>query len=75
MILPRGNDMARTLTDVIKGLPLDQQQEVEAQAARLIAGEMIPNAETIEAIMEIRRGELVTVGSLDKLFRDLNADD
>jgi hypothetical protein len=75
MTLPRGNDMARTFNDVIKGFPLDQQQEVEAQAARLIADEMIPNAETIEAIMETRRGELVTVGSLDKLFRDLNADD
>ncbi len=36
---------------------------------------LIPNAETIEAIMEARRGELVTVGSLDNLFLDLNADD
>src|SRR5277367_712668 len=32
--------MARTLDDVIKGLPLDQQREVEAQAARLIEEEM-----------------------------------
>lgn len=32
--------MARTLDDVIKGLPLDQQQEVAAQAARLIEDEM-----------------------------------
>lgn len=32
--------MARTLNDVIKGLPLDQQLEVEAQAARLIEDEM-----------------------------------
>ena len=36
---------------------------------------LIPNAETIEAIMEARRGELVKVGSVDNLFRDLNADD
>ena len=36
---------------------------------------LIPNAETIKAIMEARRGELVKVGSLDNLFRDLNADD
>jgi adenylate kinase len=28
--------MSRALDDVIKGLPLDQQQEIEAQAARLI---------------------------------------
>ena len=36
---------------------------------------LIPNAETIEAIMEARRGELVKIGSLDNMFRDLNADD
>ena len=36
---------------------------------------LVPNAKTIEAIMEARRGELVKVGSLDNLFRDLNADD
>ncbi len=35
----------------------------------------IPNAETIDAIMEARRGELVKIGSLDNMFRDLNADD
>ncbi len=32
--------MVRTLDDVIKGLPLDQQEEVAAQAARLIDEEM-----------------------------------
>jgi transcriptional regulator with XRE-family HTH domain len=32
--------MARTLNEVIKGLPLDQQQEIETQAARLIEDEM-----------------------------------
>lgn len=32
--------MARALDDVIKGLPLDQQQEVETQAARLIEEEI-----------------------------------
>src|SRR5476651_786095 len=36
----KGHDMARTLNDVIKGLPLDQQQEIEVQAARLIEDEM-----------------------------------
>ena len=36
---------------------------------------LIPNAETIDAIMEARRGELVKIGSVDNLFRDLNADD
>jgi DNA-binding XRE family transcriptional regulator len=32
--------MARTLNDVIQGLPVDQQQEVAAQAQRLIEDEM-----------------------------------
>ncbi|MBF0628894.1 MAG: hypothetical protein HQL91_11820 [Magnetococcales bacterium] len=33
--------MARTLDEVIRGLPLDQQQEIETQAARLIEDEMV----------------------------------
>jgi DNA-binding XRE family transcriptional regulator len=32
--------MARAMNDVIKGLPLDQQQDVEVQAARLIEEEI-----------------------------------
>ena len=32
--------MARTLNDVIQGLPVDQQQEVAARAQRLIEDEM-----------------------------------
>ena len=32
--------MTRTLNDMIAGLPIDQQREVEAQAARLIEEEM-----------------------------------
>lgn len=32
--------MTRTLTEVIKGLPLDQQQEIAAQATRLIEVKM-----------------------------------
>src|ERR1700684_4233278 len=32
--------MARTLNDMIAGLPLDQQREVETQAERLIEEEM-----------------------------------
>ncbi len=33
---------------------------------------LIPNAETIEAIMESQRGELITVGSVDDLLQELN---
>jgi DNA-binding XRE family transcriptional regulator len=32
--------MARTLDEVIKGLPVDQQQEIEARAAQLIEDEL-----------------------------------
>jgi len=32
--------MARTLNDMIAGLPVDQQRDVEAQASRLIEEEM-----------------------------------
>ena len=36
---------------------------------------LVPNAETVEAMKVARRGEMVTVGSVDALFADLNADD
>ena len=36
---------------------------------------LIPNAETIEAMKAARRGDLTNVGSIDALFKSLNADD
>jgi len=36
---------------------------------------LVPNAETVEAMKAARRGELVTVGTLEELFQDLNAGD
>ena len=36
---------------------------------------LIPNEETIAAIRAARRGELGTVGGVDGLMADLNADD
>jgi DNA-damage-inducible protein J len=36
---------------------------------------LMPNAETIEAMKAARRGDLVTVGSVDDLMADLHADD
>ena len=36
---------------------------------------LTPNDETIEAIKAARRGELVTVGTVDDLLTDLHADD
>jgi DNA-damage-inducible protein J len=36
---------------------------------------LIPNAETVEAMLEARRGEGKKFESVDALFADLNADD
>jgi len=36
---------------------------------------LIPNTETIEAIMESQRGELIKVGSREELFRVLNEEE
>jgi DNA-damage-inducible protein J len=36
---------------------------------------LTPNAQTIEAMKAARRGDLVTVGSVDDLLADLHADD
>jgi len=36
---------------------------------------LVPNAETIEAMKAARRGDLVTVGSVENLLADLHADD
>ncbi len=36
---------------------------------------LIPNAETIEAMMEARAGNLVSIGTVEELMADLNADD
>jgi DNA-damage-inducible protein J len=35
---------------------------------------LMPNAETVEAMKAARRGELVTVGSIDDLLADLHAE-
>jgi DNA-damage-inducible protein J len=36
---------------------------------------LVPNAQTVEAMRAARRGDVVTVGSLDNLFQELNAGD
>ena len=46
-----------------------------ATEKRLPFEPLVPNAETIEAMRAARRGDLVTVGSVDDLLTDLNADD
>ncbi|MSO84709.1 MAG: type II toxin-antitoxin system RelB/DinJ family antitoxin [Rhodospirillales bacterium] len=46
-----------------------------ATEKRLPFEPLVPNAETIEAMRAARRGDLIAVGSADKLLADLNADD
>ncbi len=36
---------------------------------------LVPNDETVEAILAARQGQLVTIGGIDNLLTDLNADD
>lgn len=44
-----------------------------AQEKKLPFEPLIPNEETIDAMKAARRGELVEVGSIDNLFKELNA--
>lgn len=46
-----------------------------AAEQRLPFEPLVPNRETVEAIKAARRGELVTVGSVDDLMVELNEDD
>ncbi len=46
-----------------------------AAEKRLPFEPLVPNAETIEAMKAARAGDLVTVGGVDDLLSDLNADD
>lgn len=36
---------------------------------------LVPNDETIEAMLAARQGQLVSIGGIDNLLTDLNADD
>jgi DNA-damage-inducible protein J len=46
-----------------------------AREKRLPFEPLVPNATTIKAIEEARSGNLTTIGSLDNLLNELNADD
>lgn len=46
-----------------------------ATEKRLPFEPLVPNAETIEAMKAARRGDVVTVGKVEDLLADLNADD
>ena len=46
-----------------------------ATERRLPFEPLVPNEETIEAMKAARRGDVVTLGGIDELRSDLNADD
>ena len=46
-----------------------------ATERRLPFEPLVPNEETIEAMKAARRGDVVTLGGIDELRTDLNADD
>lgn len=46
-----------------------------AREKRLPFEPLVPNATTMQAIEEARSGNLTTIGSLDNLLNELNADD
>ena len=46
-----------------------------AAEKRLPFEPLVPSDETIEAMKAARRGDLITVGGVDELMADLNADD
>ena len=66
---------------VLASIGLTVSEAVRLMLMRVVAEKalpfepLIPNAETIEAIMESQRGELVTVGSVDDLLRELYEED
>jgi DNA-damage-inducible protein J len=46
-----------------------------AEEKQLPFNPLIPNTETIKAIKAARSGDVKTAGSVDELFKELNADD
>jgi len=61
--------MGLTVSDALRLLLVKVAKEKTLPFAPLV-----PNEETVEAMRAARRGDLVTVGSPDKLIASLNAD-
>ncbi len=62
--------MGLTMSDAVRLL----MKKIVAEKA-LPFNPLIPNEETIQAIKEARAGETHTTGSVDELFKELDADD
>jgi hypothetical protein len=52
-----------------------KNSDARRRAGKQGCNPFVPNAETIEAMLEARRGELVSVGGIEELMADLKADD
>ncbi|MBV8979258.1 MAG: type II toxin-antitoxin system RelB/DinJ family antitoxin [Alphaproteobacteria bacterium] len=68
-------------TKILEAVGLTVSDAVRMMLVRTVAEKrlpfdpLVPNADTIEAMQAARRGELTTVGGIDDLIADLNADD
>jgi hypothetical protein len=52
----------------------DQYDKENREGKALPFEPLVPNRETIEAMKAVRRGEVVTVGSVEELLVELNDD-
>jgi len=74
-------EIEREATAVLEAMGLTMSEAVRlmllhiATEKALPFAPFVPNAETIEAMEAARRGEMITVGSLDELLSSLNADE
>lgn len=71
----------REATAVLEGMGLTISEAVRLMMLHIATEKalpferFVPNAETIEAMEAARRGEMITVGSIEELLSSLNADD
>lgn len=74
-------DVKEEASAILEAQGLTVSDAVRMMMVRIVAEKALPfdplnpNDETIEAIKAARRGELVTVGTVDNLLADLHADD
>jgi DNA-damage-inducible protein J len=68
-------------TAILEAVGLTVSDAVRMMLVRTVAEKalpfdpLVPNAETIKALKAARNGELKTVGDVESLMADLNADD
>ena len=65
--------VTRAMTEAAEGMR--KVRVIDDAAHGEITAQLVSNRETIAAIQAARRGEVVTVDSIDALFKSLNAAD